>query len=192
MPLGFALLTGILQALINDGNPVRKFLFGFVFGAFQGLIIQAWSHWRTKKLSKNRAETDFSVKQERIVVLLLTAEKAFDLCVESVSYVEKSKLKIEDRAKGFIKAKVRMNFHSFGTEITFNLAQIGENLTEVKIKTRPVVRTTVVDYGESLKTIEKLAEFLKLKDAEINKKVLVESAAILEDVYVKPFQKEIV
>lgn len=193
IPLECALLFGAWMALTNFDAPFQSFFFGFVSGAILGLILQTISYARIGRLfsnKSNRHETDFSVKQKRSVVVLLPFDKAFDLCGESVTSVANAKIKSADRAARTIKAKVGMNLHSWGTSVTFNLAQIGENLTEIEINARPVFHGTIVDYGESLKTIEKITELLKTKDAAINQKVLFKSAEILEDADINPFRKE--
>ena len=83
-----------------------------------------------------------------------------------------------------------MKWHTFGDIITIDLKKINENLTEVKIRTRPIPRTILSGTGHSWKYVEDICNYLKERDAEINKKVLVDSAALLDAVYVKPFQKE--
>lgn len=82
-----------------------------------------------------------------------------------------------------------MSWSSFGNRVEVTLKKINETLTEVNVSTRPIFRTTIVDYGVGWKIAEDICKYLKAKDTELNKKVLIESAAILEDVYVKPFQK---
>lgn len=189
VPLILGLSTGLTFVLLQNGYWFNQFLFGFVLGVFEGLIIQLWSEFRTRKLAKSNNAEDYSVRQKRELVLLVNFETAFDLCRQAVSDAA-AKIKSEDRANKIIKAKSRMNFHSFGTDINFKLKPINENLTEIEILTRPCVKTTIVDYGESYKMIEKLTEILKDKDAELNRRILADSVGIMEDVYVKPFQKE--
>lgn len=190
VPLFLALSMGVLFAFTDRENWLNGFLKGFILGAIEGFILQLWAEYRTRKITKNNQEEDFSVKQKRDIVLLLNFDTTFDLCKQAISDLKTAGIKVENQNEGFIKAKTRMNFHSFGTDIIFNLKSINENLTEVEILTHPSMRTTIVDYGESLRLVEKITQFLKEKDAEINKKVLVDSAEILDNIYVKPFQKE--
>ncbi len=189
VPLILGLTTGLMFVILQNGYWFNQFLLGFVIGVFEGLIIQLWSEIRTRKIVKSNNAEDFSVRQKRELVLLVNFETAFDLCRQAVSD-SNAKIKSEDLANKIIKAKTRMNFHSFGTDIIFNLKPINENLTEIEILTQPTVKTTIVDYGESYKLIEKLTEFLKDSDAELNRRILADSVTIMEDVYVKPFQKE--
>ncbi|MEJ7862945.1 MAG: hypothetical protein WKF90_15045, partial [Pyrinomonadaceae bacterium] len=172
VPLVFALFCGFYSVWINNELRLSNFLTGFIFGAIAGFIIQIWSNNRTKKYSHNEDEKNFSVKQKRNLLVLLTQDRTFDLCVESISHLESARVKSENRESGLIKAKTKMNFYSFGTEIFFNLRPVNKNLTEIEISTCPSLKTTIVDCGESLKTIEKITVFLKERDLEINKKVL--------------------
>ena len=190
VPLFLALSYGLLSAWASSDLRLNNFLKGFVIGAVMGLILQIWSYNRTKGISHTNTQGDFSIKQKQSLVVLLNLEEAFDECKKSVNSLKSAYVKSESLESGFIKAKTKMNFHSFGTEIIFNLSSVNENLTEIEISTHPIVKGTMVDYGESLKIIEKVIAFLKERDSEINQKLLVESAAILDNVYVKPFQKE--
>lgn len=190
IPLFFGLCSGFFPAISNSGFNVKHFLIGFISGALTGLVLQTWSYFRTKRISETDEQSNFSVKQKRNLVVLLSFNEAFELCCESISFVKSAQITSKNPVNGNIEAKTRFNFYSFGTEMIFNLKSVSKSLTEVEILTQPILKTTLIDYGQSLKTIEKIAAFLKEKDAEINQKVLVESAAILDNVYVKPFQKE--
>ena len=123
-------------------------------------------------------------------MILLSYEKAFELCREAIESINPSKIKIEDQENGVFEIRTRMNWESFGTIVRLNLIKIGENITEVRISTRPIPRTVLVDYGEGWKYSEHIVNYLKEKDAVINKKVLAQSVEVLDDVYVKPLQQE--
>jgi hypothetical protein len=190
VPLIFALSMGILFAWMDSNYWLGGLLYGFTLGAIEGLIIQLWSEYRTKSISRTKEEKDFSILQKRNIVLLLNLADAFNVCEESIEQLGNARIKYENRDDRFIKAKTKINFHSFGTEIKVNLTPLNDSLTEVEISTRPSLRTIVVDYGESLNVIEKMSSFLKEKDAEINKKILIGSVEILNEIYVKPSRKE--
>lgn len=187
--VSYALLMSVSAWLFDMPLTSKSFIGWLIGGALIGGTIQLLGDLGVRKLSKNNAEKDFSVIQNRQIVLLLEYNTAFDLCKDSLADM-RVKFVTENKEIGFIKSKTKMNFNSFGTDIEFKLNQLADNLTEVEIQTQPSVKSTMVDYGESLKIIEEITQSLKEKDAEINKKVLVDSAEILEDVYVKPFQKE--
>lgn len=188
VPLVLALTQGIVYALFLP-NWKLGFLGGFVFGAILGLVIQLWSEIRTKKLFDAEDEKDFSVKQQRKIILLQNINSAFDSCKSVILEMDKVKIKREIKPR-FIKAKSNMNLHSFGTEIKIDFLQINENMTEVVIFTSPALKTTVVDYGESLRIIEELSLQIKENDSQVNQQILIESVDLLNEIYVKPFEKE--
>lgn len=190
VPLIFVFLYILQRILLNGSIAAGEILFAAVLGAVAGFVILFWSDSKSRAVSGRDDEEIYRVRQSRMITLLLNYEKAFELCKASINYLHRAKIKNEDFAQGTIKIKTGMNWNSFGQIITLKLNKINEHLTEVEISTRPIPRTALIDYGEGWKYAEEISKFLKEKDAEINKKVLVESAAILSDVYVKPFQKE--
>jgi hypothetical protein len=94
-------------------------------------------------------------------VLNLLFDKAFDLCAESVAQIKRSKITKEDRINGKIDAKGGITWKTFGDKIEFNLNKINEAHTEVELSSRPVLRTTLVDYGKNLQNVQIIEEFLK-------------------------------
>ena len=187
----FTILFYVLQFSVSKNSLTADNLFyAIVMGAVTGFILLYWSDSKARKISVRNDEEIYKVKQKRTVTLLLNYEKAFKLCKESLFSLNRSKIKKEDSENGIITAKTPMNLTSWGQRITLNLKKLNENLTEVEISTCPIPRTALIDYGEGWKYTEDISRFLTAKDAEINQKVLADSLEILDDVYVKPFQKE--
>ena len=174
------------------GRPVdfESFVIWLIWGIFNGFLCLYISDVNARRISKGEDQRAFSVKQDRSLVLLMSYEKAFNLCRESVVLIKRGKIKNENVINGTINAKSKISWDTWGEKIDFNLKKINENLTEVEIFVYPSVKTVIVSDGGGWKIAETICNFLKEKDAEINKKVLVESAAVLNDIYVKPFQKE--
>ncbi|MGE3382483.1 MAG: hypothetical protein AB7L70_06015 [Pyrinomonadaceae bacterium] len=179
----------ILPALLSpDDSP--SLLFWFVFGAFFGLVIQALSDLRARQRSKGNNDPNiYKVRQERCVTVLLEPTKAFDLCQDAVNSLDRMKLKRVDRAANEIIARSRSTWDIFGSVVTLKLEAIGENLTNVRIETRPIPRTAAVDYGESWETVEKIVEYLRKKDARIQDRLLEEGAKIIEIAARRPVEK---
>ncbi|HEX8248891.1 MAG TPA: hypothetical protein VF599_12005 [Pyrinomonadaceae bacterium] len=149
-----------------------------------------WNDAIARKITGRNDKEIYIVRQQRNLTLLLNYQKAFECCREAVDELNPAKIKEDSPESGVIKFRTRMKWHNFGDIITINLKKINENLTEVEIRMRPIPRTIVSGTGESWKYAEDICNYLKERDAEINKKVLVDSAAILDEVYLKPFQKE--
>lgn len=188
LPLIFILAYVLPHLLFNDSISANYLLYNAIWGAIVGFGILLWSNAKARRISGRNDEEVYKARQKRNLTLLVNYDKAFEICKEAVNSLNRAKIKSEDLEKGIIKVKTGITWDSFGQIITLSLTKINENLTEVEISTRPIPRTALVDYGEGWKYSEEISKYLKEKDAEINKKVLVDSAEILEDVYVKPFQ----
>ncbi|HVE59362.1 MAG TPA: hypothetical protein VNB22_21310, partial [Pyrinomonadaceae bacterium] len=118
-----------------------------------------------------------------------------NLCRNAILSLERAKIKAEDFQKGTINAvngsgwKIFWGTIFWGT-IDFNLLKINENLTEIEFSICPVIKTAIISDGRSWEIAEDICDYIKDKDAEINKRVLADSVGIMEDIYVKPFRKE--
>lgn len=188
IPLFLAIYCGFAFAFMYSGNPLQNFASGFLIGAVLGFIFKGCHHYRASYFSAKNTE-DFSVKQNRDFIVRLNCKKAFEICEAAVTKDSYNSIKLADEESGIIKAKNKMNLFSFGTKINIKLKQIGQNLTEISIIAMPVFRPTVIDYGESLRVIEKITSYIKYMDAEINKGVLTDGTDISSEFFVNPFQK---
>jgi hypothetical protein len=181
----------ILPRLLVDGKiSATELLIWTIFGAVAGFITLFWGDVRARRLTGKDNEEVYKVRQERNLTLLLNYEKAFEVCMEAVRSLTPAKIKEESLENGIIKFRTPLKWDTFGHIITINLKKLNETLTEVEITTRPIPRTVLAGGGYSWKYAEDLSTYMKEKDAEINKKVLADSVGIMEDIYVKPFQKE--
>jgi hypothetical protein len=175
------------------GEPLLSFQFGLwlLNGLLISFVLLYFSYRKAKKLSNNTDdERIHHVRQNRELVVLLDYEKAFNLCREAILSLRKGKIKSANPETGELKASCKLRWDLPRHKIEFNLKKINENLTEIELHVFPPWKTVVVSSGHSWKIAEDLTTYLKEKDTELNKKVLTDSADLLEDVYVKPFQKE--
>ena len=185
------ILLYILQAVLTMGSTdATELLIAVIFAAVFAFFMLHWSGSKARELSGRDDEEIYKVKQHRQLTVLLNYEKTFEICGEAIASLNPAKIKIADAKQGIIKFRTPVKWDSFGHHITVNLKKINENLTEIEVETKPVQKILLVSNGQSWKYVEDFCNLLKEKDAEINQKVLVESTAILDDVYVKPFQKE--
>lgn len=184
--LGYVLPRLLFDKQISATGLLIWTIAGFVAGAMSIL----WGDARARKLTGTDNPEVFEVRQKRNFTLLLNYKKAFDVALEAVQSLSPAKIKEENLEAGIIKFRTRLKWDTFGHIITINLKKLNESLTEVEITTQPIPRTVLAGSGYSWKYVEELSSFMKEKDAELNKKVLADSVGIMEDVYVKPFQKE--
>ena len=181
----------VLPRLLFDGKiSATGLLIWTIAGAAAGFITLLWSNYKAKNLTGKDVDEIHEVRQKGNLTLLLKYEKAFEVCREAVDSINPANIKEESPENGVIKFRTPLKWDTFGHIITINLKRLNETLTEVEITTRPIPRTVLVGGGHSWKYVEDLCNFMKEKDAEINKKVLADSVSIMEDVYIKPFKKE--
>lgn len=102
------------------------------------------------------------------IELLLSFERVFDLCVESLKLIHKCKIEKEDRSQGTIDARAGMTWRTFGDRISFRVFKIDDSRTEVEVSSRPVVKSTLVDYGKNLENIERITSFLQEHGGKID------------------------
>jgi hypothetical protein len=190
LPLYLVIAYVLLHLLFDDSTSRNELIYYAILGAVVGFGTLLWNDAIARKVTGRNDKEIYIVRQRRNLTLLLNYQKAFQCCREAVDELNPAKIKEESPESGVIKFRTRANWHSFGDIITINLKKINENLTEVEIRTRPIPRTILSGTGESWKYVEDICNYLKERDADINKKILVDSAQILDDVYVKPFQKE--
>ena len=188
VPLLFAVLYFLFTYFFASLSGITYWL---IYGTVMGSLTLYFSDRKVRKISKNSSDKRvFEVRQKREIVLLTDYEKAFALCRAAILSLKGYVINQEDLENGVIKAQGEVNWNFWGNKINFNLRKINKTLTEVEISVHPALKTTIISSGESWEIAEEIIKFLSAKDAEINQKVLVESAAILDTVYVKPFQKE--
>jgi hypothetical protein len=166
-PLIFAIIHSLVFPLLG-----WSFVSAFIYGAIFGLVIQFYSDYRTRKALPGANEEDFGVRQKRNLVLFCDYDQAFDLCLESINYLRKGKLKDKNYLDGIIKAKTGMSWQNWGNKIDFRIIRLTENTTEIEIMTTPVLWTTQVDFGEGLKALQTLKEFFDNKNEEINRQLV--------------------
>lgn len=162
----FALMKGLLYAF-KDGlteELLLQAITGFVLFALFGFAITFIHSQFVKTKTRERSEDRFDVHQEANVTLHLPLERAFDLCRECVKDLG-AEIKHLDLREGKIQAATSLNLKTFGCKISLQIRPIGIRFTEVLISVRPRLRTTMVDYGESLEIIQIIREFLIENDA---------------------------
>ncbi len=190
IPLTTGLLGAILYTLLGFTNSISGFAGLFIVWSLFGFVFQLYSHFKAKRRSGVTGDEKIhSVRQNKNITVLLNFQRTFELCTYALESINPAKIRVEDSEKGILEVRTRMNWNTFGVIVRLELKTIGENLTDVKISARPAQGFVLVDYGESWNLTEKIIDYLKDKDTNANSKILVESADILNDVYVKPFDK---
>lgn len=159
----FGIFMGIFYSL-RYGFPsglVDGLFKGIFFGLFMSLILGFLHSRSVKRMPSGKSEKAIGVHHVRNVELQFPYDKAFNLCIESISLIKKCKIQKEDRSQGKIVAKTGMTWKTWGDVISFEVRKIDNDRTQVLVSSRPAVRTTLVDYGKNLENVERISSFLK-------------------------------
>lgn len=139
---------------------------GTFFGGLMSLTLGLLHSWSIKRMSSGISEKTEGVHHVRNVELRLPYDKAYDLCIESISMIKKCRIKNEDRSQGKIDAKAGMTWKTWGDVISFDVRKINNDRIHVEISSRPAVRTTLIDYGKNLENVETLVEYMNTHSGE--------------------------
>lgn len=162
-----------IPSLFSAFEP-KMILIWFIYGAILGLGMQIYSDYRTRKIKPDAEEKDFNIPQTKQTFLLCNYHEAFNLCLESVTFLKKGNVTLANQENGLITAKTGITWNSFGTNIEFSLKSITENATEITISAKPILATTLIDGGESVEAIKTISDFLARKNEDLNYKFLEE------------------
>src|SRR4030042_3387264 len=96
----------------------------------------------------------------RNVELRVPYDEAFDLCIESLNVVKRSKIQKENRSQGKIVARTGMTWRTWGDVISFAIRNPGNDGIQIEVSSRPALRWTLIDYGKNLENVELIIGFL--------------------------------
>ena len=103
---------------------------------------------------------NLSVIQEKEMRLNLPYEQAFAVCKETLNKLPRINLKEENQSRGILVANTQISWESFGEKIGLDIQTVNNSMTKVKFRSRPLIRTTMFDYGKSLANIERIKNCL--------------------------------
>ena len=165
-------LTGAWFVLFNYlllGTSPGHTLWNFISFALFGFGILFYNDYRVKKITAESSEEAYSVRQKRNIIVFANYEKTFDLCLKSIDVLQKAKIKSENKSEGALKIQTGLNWHSFGNKITYELKKITDYTTEIQLNVDPLLRTTLVDYGESFRLVETLEKYFDSANESVHR-----------------------
>lgn len=133
-------------------------LLGVLFGSIMTITLGAIDYFIVKSVG---GSTESDVRQEIEMDLHLTYQDTFELCKKSVYCINGAKIKHADYEEGIIHAKTRINGMTWGEKIVYSVQEVNEEISKVFVKSKPVVPTTLVDYGHSLSNIKSISKYLE-------------------------------
>ncbi|MEB1808867.1 MAG: hypothetical protein LPK26_16525 [Bacillaceae bacterium] len=151
-------ITFGLTMFINDSDVSTSITSGLAFGIFMTVILGAMNYLLVKRVG-GKAES--SVKQETEIELYLPYKDSFELCKNSLSSINGTKITHEDVEKGIIQAKTGVNIQTWGDKLEFHIQKVDEEVSKVWVQSRPIVPTTLIDYGKNLNNIKRITNHLE-------------------------------
>jgi uncharacterized protein (DUF1499 family) len=160
------ILFGALQAFLAavQGASAGETVFiglsaGLFFGLFLAAFVTAAHHWRLKKTGMNPATTDTRVDVQERITLPLPSDQALALCRPAVTQVPRASDVQVDAATAMVAARVGMSWASFGEHIECRVTP-AEGAAVVSIRSRPVLATTIADYGKNRENVERIRAYM--------------------------------
>ncbi|WP_420126692.1 hypothetical protein [Longimicrobium sp.] len=132
---------------------------GIFFGATMGLTLTALSRWAMKRRGIERGKGGTGVDVSDGVLLPLPPQQALERCRAALAANRGLKEVRVDPARGAAYAHGRLSWASFGEKIECRVAAV-EDGSWVTIRSRPVLSTTVVDYGKNRENVQRIRTLL--------------------------------
>jgi hypothetical protein len=187
------LLLGVVMTIpalpSPDGLTLSDIVVRFTLGAVAGFAIQAWSDLRTRQRSGRDDDEIYEVRQERRLTILRGTQGARDLCREAMRSIDTINTKTIKEKDQLLVGRTQWTWESFGIIVQMHVAELSDTLAEVTINTRPLFRTTAVDYGEGCEVADKLVRYLRQNDAALTKKLLNEGAQVIRNASRRPLDQ---
>jgi len=132
-------------------------------GIFSGTGMTLLSHKmavqnKLKKMGIKMFEGAMGVQHIRNIELDIPYDKTFELCLASPGFIKKYNVVNAEPAEG----KIKIEIGKFNKNmILFDIQKTDKKRTQVKILTKPVEKSIIIDSGVNLENIEKITRFLK-------------------------------
>ncbi|MCT2534823.1 hypothetical protein NC661_04210 [Aquibacillus koreensis] len=151
----FGLIMGLLFRDLTLGV-----MAGLGYGLFMTLILGSLQLILGAKLG---AKLGTSVKQKNEMELPLPLKEAILSCRNSVIAIHGAKIEQQDytNGTGIIHVKTKVNIRTWGEKITFRVQKVSDEVTKVWVESKPVIPTTLLEYGKSLKNINAITSYLE-------------------------------
>lgn len=170
------IVTSIIYALtmrlffMNDNISLLKMLLvsAIIFGLLTTVILSIiqWINQRRLGLKKGKLKVNNTVRFE----IEASKQEVFEICEKSLVNIKKCIIEENNLVGGTLTAKTGVNWQTWGDYIFFQLEFIDDNKWMVNVSSRPIVKTTVIDYGKNKDNIRRIIEFIR--DINMNMKII--------------------
>ncbi|TXC90451.1 hypothetical protein FS935_10960 [Metabacillus litoralis] len=164
IPFGFFMY---IQALIfNNSEPSASLyiIIGLVFGLFMSLILTILDYQSNKSIGEGKSS---GVHKKGSIEVQLPGHEAFKVCKKVGSVLNGARISYENQQKGLLIIKTGISWKTWGDIIEVVVEEVGANSTRVSIQSRPLVPTTLVDYGKNSENIQRIIRYLEKEHVSI-------------------------
>jgi hypothetical protein len=155
----------IVIVIIYLGGSLDEVLyFGTLTFAIFGLLAFVFSFIQvrlSKRIQPEKPEEAQTVHHVREIELQLPYNDAFNMCRESLASIQYCAIKKKDLSQGKIVAEKVPSWRSMGEVITFDIKQVNARRTHIIVSSKPLLRTTIIDWGKNLENVQKITQYLR-------------------------------
>lgn len=159
--LSFGLVTAVMGLV--EGRSVGPALVvglicGVSFGVLMASILTPVHRWSLRQRGFDPDAEDPGVDVHEAVALRLPPEQALARCRAALEQMRASEVRA-DSASVTVRGRSRAGWASWGERIECRV-QPADGGSRVEIRSRPWLRTTIVDYGQNRQNVERIRAFL--------------------------------
>lgn len=158
---------GIIMGIILGKSLLSGLISGLIAGLLFGFIL-TWILWLIQRHYLKKAGLDKKkIRTSYLVELRAEGSKdeVFNMCLGTISRIHKGSIEQCDRQRGIIAAKAGLNWRTWGDRIRFEIEEIRDNQCRIQTTSRPIVPTTLIDYGKNAENIKTIMDDLRTKTA---------------------------
>lgn len=151
----FGIQMGIMQGVLSG------VLGGLFYGFCMAIICGGMHNLFVKILNSFTHESIMGVHQ----VDIFTVENSYDVVyrqlLDCVANVKGWSISHHDKEAGAIRIKTGMTWKSFGENILITVSSDVKEECKVSVSSKPIIKTTLVDYGKGIENVRLLIEEIK-------------------------------
>lgn len=164
IPFGFLMY---IQALIFSNNApsiTLHIIMGLMFGLLMSLILTILDFQSNKSIGEGKSS---GVHKKGAIEVGLPSQEVFKICRNAGLVLNGAKISYESQQKGMLIIKTGISWKTWGDIIEIVIEEIAANHTRVSIQSRPLVPTTLIDYGKNAENINRIVGYIEKEKLSI-------------------------
>jgi hypothetical protein len=180
------------QLLFNIISPLPLHLWRLIFiGLLFGFSLQTLNWLRARKKFGKVGQEVTETRHKRNFMLMQDRSSAIETCRRAIQSLPDLKLRSVDAGSGIINVRSKIKRvgwggFTWGNLISIKLVEVGEQLTEINMESKPFMPTVLIDSGEAWATIERLVAAIKDLDSQPPAAALNDGAEMIHELTNRP------